>query len=151
MPFKDRDKRQTYQRQYTQKYYQKNRDSIRVQTAKRKKDIKSWFAAYKRLQSCVQCSESHPSCLEFHHVDPNGLVDPTMRKYAAISTLVGSARGIKTIKRELEKCQVLCANCHRKHHWDDWGQSATSRMQHIRSDLKNLLTDIPDPKDLLVE
>ena len=151
MPFRDRKKRQNYQRKYAPEYYQANRDRIRKQTALRKKRIKAWFAEFKSTQECARCGESHPACLEFHHVDPKGEVDKSMRKYAAISTLVSGARGIDTIKRELRKCQVLCANCHRKHHADEWGMNDVARRKHIESDLRNLLSEIPDPEDLLAE
>lgn len=139
MPLKDRQARLDYARQYNKGYYRRNRDRDRKRAALRKKKIKKFFADYKARQSCAHCGENHPATLEFHHVDPDGLTDPRLRKYAAISTLIGGARSPKVIKAEIEKCQVLCSNCHRKHHWEEWGMNEMARRQHIESDLRHLL------------
>ena len=56
---------------------------------------------------CVKCGENHPAALDFHHTDPT-------QKEIAIS----AATSRKVILAEVEKCIVLCANCHRKLHWD---------------------------------
>lgn len=45
--------------------------------------------------------------LEFHHKDPN-------QKDFAISAK--SAWGFERIKKELQKCALLCPNCHREVH-----------------------------------
>jgi hypothetical protein len=68
-----------------------------------------WLANYKITCSCLQCGESHPACLEFHHRDPN-------KKKMTISGAVRRGWSLKRLKREIEKCDVLCANCHRKIH-----------------------------------
>lgn len=56
-------------------------------------------------RGCEDCGfNSHPAALEFHHI--NG------KKHEIVSRLVsyGSRAGIL---REMLKCTVLCANCHR--------------------------------------
>ena len=50
--------------------------------------------------------ETDPVVLEFHHV--RGEKDHT------ISHMVSEGLSVERIQRELDKCQVLCANCHRK-------------------------------------
>ena len=65
---------------------------------------------------CVNCGESDPVTLDFDHIDPT-----TKRK--TISQLLSGHAGWEKIKSEIDKCRVLCANCHRKHtyvqqgHW----------------------------------
>jgi hypothetical protein len=51
------------------------------------------------------CLESDPRVLEFHH---------TGRKGKAVSELVAGGYSIETIQAEINKCIVLCSNCHRK-------------------------------------
>lgn len=55
---------------------------------------------------CSDCNKSyHQSIYEFHHIDPSTkILDPS-----------------KALNRgnwdELDKCVMLCANCHRLRHW----------------------------------
>lgn len=64
-----------------------------------------------RIGGCIKCGEKDPACLDFHH--RNGKLDKlgnigTFRKF-----------GKQRILDEIAKCDVLCANCHRKHHRDE--------------------------------
>lgn len=54
------------------------------------------------------CDENEPCCLDYHHIDPSG-------KVGNISKLSRS-RDWVTIINEINKCILLCANCHRKLH-----------------------------------
>ncbi len=70
-----------------------------------------------KLNPCVICGESDPIVLEFDHLN---------NKKSAISSLM--KRSWKTIEKEMQKCQVLCANCHRRKTakqlgWYRWVQS----------------------------
>lgn len=58
-----------------------------------------------KQQGCCVCGEKDPCCLDFHHLRD---------KQFCISN--ATDRSISKIKEELEKCIVLCANCHRKLH-----------------------------------
>lgn len=64
-----------------------------------------------RKDGCVRCGESDVACLDFHH--RNGKADKEGH--------IGFIRrfSVKRIKAEIAKCDVLCANCHRKHHRDE--------------------------------
>lgn len=64
---------------------------------------------YKQEGKCTRCGESHPSCLVFHHI--NG------EKTENISRMRDTSEyDLEDIKREIDKCQLVCANCHRKEH-----------------------------------
>ena len=77
-----------------------------------KHKAKAEFMAWKATLFCTQCGENHPATLDFHHHTPH----PDNKK---INALMKASR-FKFAKQEIaEKCIVLCANCHRKHHWDD--------------------------------
>ncbi len=61
---------------------------------------------YLKSHPCVSCGESNPIVLEFNHVDPS-------TKIAEVSFFIKRTR--TKLITEIEKCEVLCANCHRKH------------------------------------
>lgn len=56
-------------------------------------------------RACVDCGETEQLVLEFDH---------QRDKSADVSTLIAAGRAWSTIAAELEKCEVRCANCHRK-------------------------------------
>jgi 5-methylcytosine-specific restriction endonuclease McrA len=57
------------------------------------------------LGGCARCGYNENAvALEFDHIDPT-------TKVAAVSTL--ALRNKRTLAEEIQKCQLLCANCHR--------------------------------------
>lgn len=60
-------------------------------------------------RSCVKCGESDIRCLTFHHRHPS-------KKKFTISWGFTHSYSVQALKREAAKCDVLCANCHIKHH-----------------------------------
>lgn len=95
--------------------YLSNRDHhcrvMRENRSKYRQNIRSWFREYKKTISCIRCGENHPSTLDFHHNDPNV-------KELNIAKMVAQYSKEKILS-EIEKCSVLCANCHRKLHYKD--------------------------------
>ena len=61
-------------------------------------------------QECVICGEGDPVVLDMHHRDPSDKEIPFNKMLQNSS--------IKRIFSELEKCDVLCANCHRRVHYE---------------------------------
>lgn len=59
---------------------------------------------------CIVCGEKCVFCLDFHHINPK-------TKIKAVSSIASTKNITKTII-EINKCVVLCANCHRKFHSD---------------------------------
>ena len=55
---------------------------------------------------CLECGEPDPIVLEFDHV--RGI------KIDTISSMMGSVVSLKRLKDEIAKCEVRCANCHRR-------------------------------------
>lgn len=61
---------------------------------------------------CMDCGYvGHPSVYDFHHRDPN-LKDPNFRSILMRSWL--------NIISELDKCDLLCSNCHRIKHYSTY-------------------------------
>lgn len=61
----------------------------------------------KALLGCVRCGEKDPRCLDFHHLDED-------QKVCTVSQMLCWA--FDKLMAEVLKCEILCANCHRKHH-----------------------------------
>lgn len=60
--------------------------------------------------SCQLCGYNKcVGALEFHHIDP------TIKDFQISSSNVSSFND--TVKLELDKCLLLCANCHREQHY----------------------------------
>lgn len=61
---------------------------------------------YLCAHSCVDCGEGDPVVLDFDHV--RGV------KVANVSALAFRLKRWETILEEIAKCEVVCANCHRR-------------------------------------
>ena len=75
----------------------------------RRHGIMDWYGELKGTLVCTRCPEAHPACLQFHHTDPS-------KKEVSVAEAVRRAWSRERIMAELAKCEVLCANCHAKHH-----------------------------------
>lgn len=109
MPIKDPEARRRYNRAYQRRHYQKNKKYY-VEKAKRSnRNQRKWAKEYinrvKRTFGCVDCGVNNPIILEFDHVKGE--------KFNNIADMVNQSYGLKTIKDEIRKCEVRCANCHR--------------------------------------
>jgi|SRR3989344_7183110 len=62
---------------------------------------------YLSKHPCVDCGESEITVLEFDH-------QGNAPKLKAVSRLVRSQLSIEKIQEEIDKCEVRCANCHRR-------------------------------------
>jgi hypothetical protein len=71
---------------------------------------------------CIECGETDPRVLEFHHRDEN-------EKFMDVSQLVGAGYFIATLKAEIDKCDVLCTNCHRKKTMNERGWFRGNKLQ----------------------
>jgi len=110
MPFKVERIRRAYQSTYQRKYYSARKAQALERNRRRKKNARRFLWDRKREQPCVQCGESDIRCLDFHHRGDE-------RKAAGLALLATNGAAIRTLERELEKCIVLCKNCHAKEHF----------------------------------
>lgn len=97
------------QKQYRSEHYKKNKQKYIDKASKWTNDQVVWWQDYKSKLKCELCPETHPACLQFHHTDDN--------KEGNVATLARRGNRQKLLK-EIEKCQVLCANCHFKLHFN---------------------------------
>lgn len=81
----------------------------RVEAVQRRRDRVKQLAVEYKGSRCIICGyDNYIGALEFHHLDPK-------QKEFGISTK-GYTRGMETIKRELDKCILVCSNCHKEIH-----------------------------------
>ena len=64
---------------------------------------------YKRSHPCAICGESRLACLDFHHSGD--------AKKDGISELVNDHVSLARLNAEMDKCIVVCSNCHRIIHF----------------------------------
>ena len=110
MAYKNKEDEKAYQR----RHYLKHKDLYLAKSKKsNKKYIKrniEFVSEYKMQHGCLKCGyKEHPSALDFHHIDES-------KKEFNIGHMIRQAFSIKKIKTEIDKCDVLCANCHRIEH-----------------------------------
>lgn len=91
-----------YQRQYQKDNHEVllARKRVRIEAQKR-------FIREAKDRPCADCEESYPYyVMEFDHVRGE--------KRCEVSRFAKIAAAWDTIKAEIEKCEVVCANCHRE-------------------------------------
>lgn len=113
------------QKTYRRNHYLKNKEKYKEKSKKWKKAFHTWFQKFKTTLVCQKCDENHPACLEFHHKDPN-------EKESSVSQLVQYGNKKKLLE-EIKKCDVLCANCHRKHHAKNKSVCSSVWSEHLVS------------------
>ena len=78
-----------------------------------RKNRKRLLLEYAGGMKCTKCGydKDIPDVYEFHHKDPTEK-DPSWGKMTA------NNHRVEDMKAEIDKCVVLCANCHRETHWE---------------------------------
>jgi len=91
-------------------WYRRNARRKAGWEARRREELRTWIRTIKVGRGCARCGENAPECLHFHHRDPS-------EKDLEIGAVITAGWGKQRILDEIAKCDVLCANCHFKHHW----------------------------------
>ena len=110
-------------------YKNKKREKVGINTYCKKcsnlyhqnrvKDVKIKMINYKggKCEDCnLKLENSHYSVYDFHHLDP-------LEKDSNFGKI--KYQKWNTIEKEIDKCKLLCANCHRLEHakLGEWGKS----------------------------
>jgi len=143
MPFKDKDRYQSeewkeYQRHYQRSWHQRHRVKRLARMYERKRAIRTHIQNMKNQLYCVDCGQRHPATLHFHHLHSED-------KVFDISYAANRGFSLDRIKKEIEKCIVLCANCHAIRHYNMRNEKrASPGIAGELEELDILLTDIPE-------
>ncbi len=102
MPYKDPEKQKRYLRQHhsnNPEKYAASRKNYRIQ-------LRDDIAAVKETRGRMDCKQPYPYfVLDFDHREG-------VEKLNKVQALIRSARR-EIVLAEIEKCDVVCANCHR--------------------------------------
>lgn len=102
---------QTKIKERARQYYQDNKED-RLRAIKNYQRDKKLEAVAVKGGKCERCEFDHPAALQFHHRDPE------TKMFDITSKTLSMPRKFpwETILTEIEKCDLLCANCHAVEH-----------------------------------
>lgn len=98
--------------QKEQQYREEHKEHSKLSQAIRRGRNIQFIWDYLMEHPCVDCGYSDPIALEFDHVR-------RQKKFAVAGGSGSFGRSIETIKKEIAKCEVRCANCHKIRHWKE--------------------------------
>jgi hypothetical protein len=73
--------------------------------ARRKRRAQRLVRTHLAAHPCVDCGETDTTVLEFDHLG---------RKRGDVSALAASGLSVGALREEIKRCEVVCANCHRR-------------------------------------
>lgn len=97
---------------YYREYYsnpEKREKHLILVRARNKRELKlrqDFIISYLKNNSCIDCKEDDIVVLEFDHVRGS--------KKFTIGALAQVGASLNTLKKEISKCDVRCANCHKR-------------------------------------
>lgn len=93
------------QRAAKRRHYARNKERYKANALRWKQSLRREVDRLKDIP-CADCGGRFPpECMDFDHL-------PEFEKSAEIGDLLKNGR-INDLKVELQKCEVVCANCHR--------------------------------------
>lgn len=90
--------------------YIKNRGRYIQNNNKRRENWKIFIDSFKK--KCILCPEDVPVALDFHHL----ISELKEFKLASFPVHAFNEKQKQKFLKEIEKCVVVCSNCHRKIH-----------------------------------
>ncbi|MGE2688422.1 hypothetical protein [Mycolicibacterium pulveris] len=96
-------------REYNRDYYRRTPSKNSQRRAGKRRAIaaaKAYVRHHLLTHPCVDCGEDDPVVLEFDHV--------TGVKLRDVGSMARGGWNLAAIQSEIDKCEVRCANCHRR-------------------------------------
>ena len=111
--------------------YQKKRKTLKV--IKWRRRMKKRLIEYKGGQ-CEKCGydKECSNAYEFHHKDPS-LKDFSISKK-------GRTIAFNTLQKEIDKCCLLCSNCHREIHQIEYDKAFEQNIKQRKAEIEVLKT-----------
>ena len=101
-------------KEYDRAYYEKNKTKRINQNSNLRERNKDFIRSFLQHKCCVNCGITDIRVLDFAHID-------STTKRFSITDAVRCSYSIETIRQEIKKCKVLCANCHRIETAEEFG------------------------------
>jgi hypothetical protein len=99
-----------------------HRQQTRAARDRRRAEAREYVLDQLRSGSCLDCGRADPLVLEFDHVEG---------KTSDVGKLVHEGYRLSRVKAEVERCEVVCVNCHRRR---TAARAATWRTEPDRAD-----------------
>lgn len=93
--------------EWVRNFRKRHPEEVKQRQRDYKKRMRDWMNEIKSARGCVDCGMNVIACLDFHHLDPS-------EKSFSFSRVRSLSK--KALSLEIEKCIVLCSNCHRIRH-----------------------------------
>jgi hypothetical protein len=94
---------------YTRAHYKNNPGPYKERARNSAKRNRKYLDEILALSKCIDCGENDPVVLEFDHIRG--------KKECEITRMADSGVSIKKLDEEISKCEIRCANCHKKRHY----------------------------------
>lgn len=98
-------------KKYAREHYLKHKAEYKARSVRsnqvRREIAREWVCNLLNSSCCVDCGEDDPIVLEFDHIDPSD-------KNYGVSNMVRNGMSVESIADEIAKCEIRCANCHRR-------------------------------------
>jgi len=105
MPYKNKEDQAAAARRHYLKHKQKMKDRTAIYRKIARPRNKKFVDDYLASHPCVDCGEKDIDVLDFDHLG---------NKLCNVRYMANSCWSVEMIKKEIEKCEVRCANCHRR-------------------------------------
>ena len=97
----------------------KDREKLYAAQKRHRLKIRGKLFDFLSTKSCVDCGEKDPIVLEFDHKDKEN-------KFKIVAKMLSGHYSWQSIEQEIAKCDVRCANCHRRKTYiqqKSWGRT----------------------------
>ena len=85
------------------KYRLTNKNKIKQYNRNRLVERNKFLKEYLKNHPCIDCGETDPLVLDFDHIKDKKYDVSDAKRYS-----------LKKLKLEIDKCEIRCANCHRR-------------------------------------
>jgi|SRR5688572_17552848 len=105
MAYKDKEKQLQYQKDWYNRNKERHTKNVRKNDAIYKQNCRDYITSYLLEHPCIDCGEADIVVLDFDHLG---------NKEGNVADLLHRSASLEKIKKEISKCEVRCANCHRR-------------------------------------
>lgn len=112
-------------------HYQLYKKEFKTRSKQYYSIIKQVISIIKTKYGCQNCGCKDEICLDYHHIDPK-------TKLYEVGSLI-SKKNIDLIVTEINKCIVVCSNCHRRIHAEQINLSQSKQCSETVEQFKQLL------------
>lgn len=100
----------------------KNRSDLYKAQKRHRIKVRSKLLEFLSAEKCIDCGEQDPIVLDFDHKDPSN-------KFKSIAKMLSGHYSWQSLLVEIEKCEIRCANCHRRKSYIQFGYFGKTKIE----------------------